>query len=152
MARLAASVPPGEVQSEVAGRALRRIKDYLSRHPEGSDELTLIVEGGGEDEVLVIPRAAVELIAQILAHMAEGNGVSIIPMQAMLTTQQAADMLNVSRPYLIKLLEDGKIPYTTVGRHRRVRLEDLLDYQRLDDARRRKAADDLTALGQELGL
>ena len=152
MARLAASVPPGEVESEVAGRALRRIKDYLSRRPEGSDELTLIVEGGSEDEVLVIPRAAVELIAQILAHMADGNGVSIIPMQAMLTTQQAADMLNVSRPFLIKLLEDGKIPYTTVGRHRRVRLEDLLDYQRLDDAKRRKAADDLTAPGQELGL
>jgi excisionase family DNA binding protein len=152
MARLATSVPPGEVESEVAERALRRIKDYLARHADGPDEVNLTVEGGGEDEVLVVPRAALTLIANILAHMAEGSGVSIMPMHAMLTTQQAADLLNVSRPYLIGLLEEGKIPHKKVGRHRRILLEDLLDYQRRDGAQRRAAADRLSALSQELSL
>ncbi len=152
MPRLVASVPPGEVDSEVAERALRRIKDYLDRHPDAPEDLRLTVEGGGENEVLVVPRPAVQLIASIFAHLAEGQGVQIMPMHAMLTTQQAADHLNVSRPYLIGLLERGEIDYTLVGRHRRVKLQDLLEYQRRDLARRRKAADELSELGQELGI
>ncbi|MGH3489613.1 MAG: helix-turn-helix domain-containing protein [Actinopolymorphaceae bacterium] len=67
-----------------------------------------------------MPRAAVRLLARILAHMAAGRGVSVIPVHAELTTQQAADMLNVSRPFLIGHLEAGEIDYTKVGSHRRV--------------------------------
>jgi excisionase family DNA binding protein len=74
--------------------------------------------------------------------------VRIVPGHKELTTQEAADLLNVSRPYLIGLLEDGKIPYRTVGRHRRVTFEDLMDYRRRSDAETRRAADDLTALSQ----
>ncbi|MCI0690157.1 MAG: excisionase family DNA-binding protein [Sporichthyaceae bacterium] len=70
----------------------------------------------------------------------------------MLTTQQAAGLLNVSHPYLIKLLDDGQIDFTKVGHHRQVKLEDLLDYQRRDIASRNRAADDLSALGQQLGV
>ena len=76
----------------------------------------------------------------------------IIPKEVELTTQQAADMLNVSRPYLIRLLESGKIPYRKVGRHRRITCEALMKYKRRDDLERRAAADDLADLSQELGL
>ncbi|WP_231510176.1 helix-turn-helix domain-containing protein [Streptosporangium roseum] len=92
------------------------------------------------------------LLAFILAQAAEGRGVTVIPSHAELTTQQAADMLNVSRPHLIKLLEEGEMPFRLVGKHRRVTYEDLQEYKRRDDVRRRTAADQLAALGQELGI
>jgi excisionase family DNA binding protein len=92
------------------------------------------------------------MVVFILIQAAQGRGVNVMPLKAELTTQQAADILNVSRPYLIGLLEDGKIPYRLVGRHRRIKYEDLLDYQRRDEAERRGAADELSALGQELGI
>lgn len=144
------TVGPGEVEAAVAARALRRIKDYLARQPDGPDELEVLVENSGEASVL--PRPALAMFAYILAQLAEGRGVSVVPSQAELTTQQAADMLNVSRPYLIDLLEQGRIPFRKVGRHRRITFEALLDYMRKDDAERRQAADDLTDLSQELGL
>ncbi|MFI7062589.1 helix-turn-helix domain-containing protein [Kribbella sp. NPDC050124] len=100
----------------------------------------------------MVPRSAVELLARILAHMAAGQGVSVVPADAELTTQQAADLLNVSRPFLIGLLDAGEIEYRKVGKHRRIRADSLLDYKRTDDQRRREAADELTALGQEMGL
>lgn len=143
------SVPPGEADAATAERALHRIRLYLQRHSE--EQISLQVEGGTDDEVLVVPRSAAQLFASMLAFMAKGEGVVVLPKHKMLTTQQAADMLNVSRPYLIGLLESGKIPFETVGRHRRIRLEDLLNYRRADEAERRKAADELSELGQELG-
>ncbi|WP_344969489.1 helix-turn-helix domain-containing protein [Streptosporangium fragile] len=86
-------------------------------------------ESGGE-EPLILPREAVSLLAYVLTQVAEGRGVSVVPSHAELTTQQAADLLNVSRPHLIGLLESGAIPYRMVGRHRRVAAEDLLAYRR----------------------
>ena len=99
-----------------------------------------------------MPRGAVELLARILAHMANGQAVSVVPANAELTTQQAADLLNVSRPFLIGLLNAGEIDYRLVGTHRRIRAESLLAYLRADDQRRRQTADELTALNQEMGL
>ena len=81
-----------------------------------------------------------------------GRGVQIFPREVELSTQHAADMLNVSRPYLIGLLEGGKIPFRKVGRHRRVRFEDLMDYKRRDDLGRRAAADELAELSEDLDL
>ena len=110
---------------------------------------------GGElagDDALVVPRTAAVMFAQILALLASGQGVQIIPDAAELTTQQAADFLNVSRPYLIGLLEADEIPYRMVGTHRRIRFEDLREYRRRDDLKRRQAADELTQLSEELGL
>ena len=141
---------PDDERVEVARAALARVKAYLASHPQDPTLVRLVVEDGGEE--LVVPRSAVELLARILAHMAAGEGVTIVPAHAELTTQQAADMLNVSRPYLIGLLDAGEIEHRKVGTHRRVRADSLLDYQRRDDQRRRQAADELAALTQEMGL
>ncbi|MEX2291452.1 MAG: helix-turn-helix domain-containing protein [Mycobacteriales bacterium] len=84
--------------------------------------------------------------------MAAGQGVSVVPAHAELTTQQAANLLNVSRPFLIGLLDAGQIDFRKVGKHRRVKAASLMDYLRKDDQRRRDAADELSALTQELGL
>ena len=144
------SVQPGDVDAEVAQRALRRIKDYLAKHPTEPEMIEVMVEHG--EPSLVLPRPAVTLFAQILGQLAEGRGVSVIPSRAEVTTQQAADLLGVSRPYVVRLLEDGAVPHRKVGRHRRILLEDLLAYKRADDEQRRTAADELGDLGQELGI
>lgn len=94
-----------------------------------------------------MPRSALELLARVLAHMASGQAVSVVPSNAELTTQQAATMLNVSRPFLIGLLDAGEIDYRKVGKHRRFRAAPLLEY-----IGRRAAADELSALTQDMGL
>jgi excisionase family DNA binding protein len=144
------SVDPGEVDAEVAERAARRIRDYLESHPD--DDLIEALDEVGTADALVIPRPTAVLFALILDVLADGKGVQIVPKDMELTTQQAADLLNVSRPYLITLLESGKIPFRKVGRHRRVTFEALMEYKRHDDAERRAAADDLTELSEELDL
>ena len=143
------SIKPGDVDAEIACRTARRIRDYLASNQD-EDPIEIRVEAG--EEVLVVPRAGAALLAQVMDTLAHGQGVTVIPSEAQLTTQQAAEMLNVSRPYLIGLLESGKIEYTKVGRHRRIRFEALLEYKRHADQRSRAAADEMADLGQELGL
>jgi excisionase family DNA binding protein len=140
----------GDGDAELAQRAARRIGEYLTTHP-GADPVTINGELAGDD-ALIVPREAAVLLAQVLGYLASGEGVTIMPESAELTTQQAAEFLNVSRPYLIKLLETGKIPFRLVGTHRRVKFRDLREYKNRDDLERRRAADDLTGLSQELGL
>ena len=112
--------------------------------------MRVTVDEPGE-QPLALPRVAVELMARILAHIAAGQAVSILPEHAELTTQQAANFLNVSRPYLISLLNENKIAYRMVGTHRRILASSLLEYRRADDAARRGAADELAAMTQEFG-
>jgi excisionase family DNA binding protein len=141
-------VLPDDTDITAAVEALPHIKDYLRNHP-GHEVVRMTVEDE-HGESLTVPRPAVELLARVLAHMAAGQGVSIVPAQAELTTQQAADMLNVSRPYLIGLLERGEIDYRKVGTHRRIKAASLLEYMREDDRRRSEAADELHALSQDM--
>ncbi|MBL3671472.1 helix-turn-helix domain-containing protein [Streptomyces sp. M2CJ-2] len=143
---------PGVVDASDAQRALRRVNDYLSRTARSDEDIQVHLETGADDEALVLPRPVAEMFASMLAALANGQGVQIMPVDAELTTQQAADVLNVSRPYLIGLLESGEIPFRFVGRHRRVRFADLRQYLREDDARRKGAADGLMEMDQELGL
>jgi excisionase family DNA binding protein len=84
--------------------------------------------------------------------MAAGQGVSVVPAHSELTTQQAAELLNVSRPFLIGLLDAGDIEYRKVGKHRRIKAQSLMAYMARDDQERREAADELTRLNQEMGL
>jgi excisionase family DNA binding protein len=140
----------GDPNAELAQRAARRIGEYLTTHP-GAAPVTIQGELAGND-ALVVPREAAVLLAKVLGYLATGEGVTVMPDSAELTTQQAAEFLNVSRPYLIKLLEAERIPYRLVGTHRRIRFKDLRDYKNRDDLQRRRAADELTQLSQELGL
>lgn len=141
--------PSEEVGAAVA--ALPHVRDYLLAHPDAG-LITLRVEDDANLEPLVLPRAALELLARVLGHMAIGQGVSIVPAHAELTTQQAADLLNVSRPFLIGLLEAGEIDYRLVGTHRRVLASSLLAYKRADDARRRQDAEALASEAHEHGF
>jgi excisionase family DNA binding protein len=111
-----------------------------------------ILEGDVLPETIEIPAAALRLLVGILNEMAEGHAVTLVPTQAELTTQEAADFLNVSRPYLIGLLEEGQIPFHKTGTHRRVLFGELLAYKTQTQEKRRQALQELTALSQELGM
>jgi len=135
---------------QVASRTARRIRDYLAAHQD-EDPLEIHIEGG-QDDVLIVPRAGAALLGQAFSVVAEGGTAFLVSSKAQLTTQQAAEMLNVSRPYLIGLLDSGAITHTKVGRHRRVAYADLMAYKRQAEQKARAAADELSDLGQEIGL
>ena len=142
-------VQPDESDINTAVEALPHVTSYLAEH---ADSIIRLVVADDPEETLVVPRGAVELLAQVLAHMAAGQGVSVVPAHAELTTQQAAELLNVSRPFLIGLLDAGEIDYRKVGKHRRIKAQSLMAYMARDDQERRQAADELTRLNQEMGL
>ena len=104
------------------------------------------------DIVVPLPARAVRLIAEVLAAMAERKPVSLVPHTTELTTQQAAEFLNVSRPYVVGLIDKDEIPHRMVGTHRRVLVSDLIAYKDQSDARRRAAIGKMVAEAQKLGL
>ncbi len=103
-------------------------------------------------EFITIPKKAVDLLFNIINSMAEGKSISIVPSDSEITTQQAADMLNMSRPHIVKLLEDGVIPFKKVGSHRRILLEDLIEYDRKLKEQRNASLKNLAEQAQDLGL
>jgi excisionase family DNA binding protein len=141
--RPAATVPSAD-DRRVAGQASRR----LAALPEPTARLEIHAAA----EAIQIPAAVLPLLRQLLDQVAAGNPVAVVAEDAELSTQQAADSLGVSRPFLVGLLESGAIPFRKVGAHRRVRARDLMDYQRRDRAQRLGALQELAAQAQELGL
>lgn len=99
-----------------------------------------------------LPESLLRALQQMVAFLARDRIVTLIPLSKELTTQQAANLLNVSRPYLIKLLNEKAIPYTMVGTHRRIRYRDLMEYKQRADAEQEQALEDLTRLSEALGL
>ncbi len=120
---------------------------------EATGDLLLTVTGaGGTAGEMRVPASALRILFAALSEMACGNGVSLLPLNAELTTQEASNLLNVSRPYLVGLLEKGEMPFRKVGNQRRVSLRDVVDYKSRSDIDRRSALDELAKLGQEIGV
>jgi excisionase family DNA binding protein len=140
--RNGAPMVPDETDSELAATASRE----LARARKASISVRL---DDGTD--LQLPKAVTPLLIKILTEMGQGNAVTLIPLHAELTTQEAANLLNISRPYLNKLLDRGDIPHHKVGTHRRVRFEDLEKFRRHREVERRKALEELAAQAQQLG-
>lgn len=142
-------VTPTEAEAALAKESSRRLSQLLGH----ARDFRVQPRGNGKaPEPVALPLPAVRLLAEILTQMAQGNAVTLIPIHAELTTQQAADLLNVSRPFLVKLLEQERLPYRKVGKHRRVRFSDVLAFKRRSDDERAAALQRLAAEGQELDM
>lgn len=142
---------PDDEMTASAAEAAATLASYLRKHPTPSGRVVLCV-ADAPDISVPVPAEAFRLFIELLDRLSQGTAVAVVPIHAQLTTQQAAELLNVSRPYLVKLLEDGQIPFRKVGSHRRVRLVDLLAYQRRDDERRDEILRELTREAEDLGL
>ncbi len=143
------TVAPSEADVRLARESTRLL---ATRKLGKRASIRLRLDDGDEAHAVPVPASAVRLFLRLLTEMSRGNSVTLIPTHAELTTQQAADLLNVSRPYIVKLLDESKVPSRSVGKYRRVRLDDLMAYKRKEDQTRARVLDELSALDQELGL
>ena len=139
---------PTEHDANIARESSR----VLATYARSKRALRVEITDDDHRDTISLPANAVRLLLDLLTQMAEGNAVTLLPMHAELTTQQAADLLNVSRPFLVNLLDDGKIPHRKVGTHRRVLLQDLLTHKRLVDRERTQALDELARQAEELSM
>lgn len=143
---------PTSLESVSPQEAAGAARELMALVPLEPTHLEVRPVNGEPGAPVLVPREVLRLLIDVLTELANGNAVTIAPVHAEITTQQAANLLNVSRPYLVKLLDEDKIPHRKVGPRRRIRLADLLDYKRRDDAHRRSVLDQLASEAQELGL
>jgi len=134
---------PSTDEQNLARQAYRRIHSDPAHHAP-----VKIVTPQGDP--LELPAEAAQLLIDILDHMARGDAVTLIPVSAELTTQQAADLLNVSRPTLVRLLDEGRLAYHKPGRHRRLKFEEVMRYRQESERARNDALDELAAIGQDI--
>lgn len=132
--------------------AAKQSSRLLSKYADADRvQLTLRANNGAAED-LVLPGQIMQLLLDIVSEMAKGNAISLVPIHHELSTQEAANLLNVSRPHLVSLLEKGALPHRKVGAHRRVLASDVLAYKESLLAQRNTALDELTAISQELGM
>ena len=141
------TITPKIEDARVAKRASQRVSKFLASHNDPCVELRL-----SSGKSFAVPEIAIQVLQNVLASMAQGRSLTVYPEDAELTTQKAADLLNVSRPYLVRLLEDGMIPYSKVGTHRRVRFADLRSYKLKSMEQREDALQELADQTQDLVL
>jgi excisionase family DNA binding protein len=115
-----------------------------------SDQVEIEIEESGEK--IILPLKALNLLGEILKAMSQGKPISIVPLATEVTTQSAAEILGCSRPYLVKLLEEGKIEYTKVGKHRRIKYEDVIDYKKKMKEEQKKRLIEIIHADEDLGL
>jgi excisionase family DNA binding protein len=144
-ATLIKPVAPTKAESKIAGESSRRLARYIQR------DLKVQI-AGKRGEAITLPASAVRLLVRLLAEMGAGNAVTLLPVHAELSTQQAADALGVSRPFIVALLDDGKIPSRKVGTHRRVLFSDLMAFRQKNDKRRLGALNELATQAQVLKM
>ncbi len=136
-------IPPAGVSRET--RSFQEIVDRLGQpHPP-----ELVLADGSR---ILLPDPLAEVLREVAQSLAQGNAVTVVPQHTTLTTQQAAEFLGVSRPTFVKLLEEGALSFTQPGRHRRVRLDDVLAYRDRVRQARREALDQLAALSEDVDL
>lgn len=143
---------PLPVEREVAAavESQRALAAYLSTRLE--TQRIQIFDEENHAHAVELPTSALRLLVDILAELADGNAVKVVPIHAELTTQEAADMLNVSRPHLVKLLESGALPFHKAGKHRRVRFADLMAFKTARDRDSGLAMEELARQAQDLRL
>ena len=139
---------PSDQDALLAREASRAI---TTQHVDMGSLKLQIANAGKEVTTVQLPAAAAKLLLQVLNELGSGRAVSVAPTDVEITTQQAADLLNVSRPYLVGLVEKGELPVRKVGNQRRLPLADVLEYKARNRANRLEALRELTALDQELG-
>jgi excisionase family DNA binding protein len=127
-------------------------KELAALFSDREKDFQMSIKVDKREAKITVPFSAIKLFLEILTQMAEGNAITLIPIHAELTTQEAADLLNVSRPFLITLLEKGKIPFHKIGTHRRIRFVDLLHFKELSEKISQKALDELVEQAQELDM
>ena len=139
---------PTQMEVEEAKVFSRTLSKFAS-----TDRAQLSIKGAnGEADDIILPGHVLQILLDVLSEMSKGNAISLIPHHQEISTQEAANLLNVSRPFLVGLLENGEIPFRKVGAHRRVKLTDVLEYKDQSDAKRLQALNELTALSQEEGM
>ena len=140
------TVSPDDVDQKQVANSSRQLAGVLSGRKRKSYRLSI------DGEECDIPQAALRMLKDLLAQLSLGNSVTLMPIHAELTTQEAADLLSVSRPYLVGLLEAGKIPFHKAGSHRRIVLKDLMAYKKRQEQESDAAMLELAREAQELGL
>jgi excisionase family DNA binding protein len=147
-------VKPTEAEETQAKESLEVLVplEQERRQSTSPDEEIKTVSMTVEGRQIEVPALVYQMFLRLLTEIAAGNAVTLIPYHSELTTQQAADILNVSRPYVVKLLNQGKIPFRKVNRHRRIRFDDLMEFKRSRSAQREADLLELMAEGQRLGM
>ncbi len=142
---------PNKQEQKIAKTCVTALGNKSRRYLKGhSGQVRIKIQH--DVEYISIPQKAFSLLVDILSNMAEGKSFTLIPSDAIISTQQAADMLNVSRPHIVKLLETGVIPFTKAGSHRRIELKDLINYEKKLQMSKEKNMSFLAKQAQELNL
>jgi excisionase family DNA binding protein len=137
-----------QIMAEASVPYLKKTTSQVEQNPDLGIKIRIQETG----DSITIPKNAFLLLMDVLNKMANGKSFTILPSDSEITTQQAARILNVSRPFVVKMLDNGKIPFVKVGSHRRIKLTDILEYDKLMSDNRRKNLDLLAKQAQDLKL